>query len=141
LEIDSEVLERISDDFKNTLALSGESEEREASGMGKIKIASFAEELSLTSLAAPIVNTRSAFIGLPDEITETIWAHHRDLCRFGDEFDAGYNRISRRIVEFVADASSEIQFERSRPIGEVASRAVDMDERDLGTASREDTGL
>lgn len=42
---------------------------------------------------------------LPDEITETIWAHHRDICRFVDEMDIGYQRVLRRIIEFVADAS------------------------------------
>ncbi|KAH6680656.1 hypothetical protein B0J14DRAFT_557998 [Halenospora varia] len=133
LEYDSEILERISDDFRNTLA---ESESR-----GKrIRVASFAEELSMRGLTSPIVHTRSAFIRLPDEITETIWAHHRDLCRFGDEFDQGYNSISRRIVEFAADASvgSESERSRLRLSLEDVGLVEDVDDEDSGVARRED---
>ncbi|KAH8586644.1 hypothetical protein B0O99DRAFT_50649 [Bisporella sp. PMI_857] len=104
LEYDSEILERISDDFRNTLAHRADR---------KIKICSFAEELSMSSLASPVVYARSAFIGLSEEITETIWAHHRDMCRFSNEDDPGYQRIARRIIEFVADATSGASYSSS----------------------------
>lgn len=61
--------------------------------------------INMLTCEQPVVHTRSAFIGLPEEITETIWAHHRDLCRFSNEDDPGYKKVVRRIIEFVADAA------------------------------------
>lgn len=67
-------------------------------------------------------------MGLTDEITETIWAHHRDICRLSDEMDVGYQRVVRRIIEFVADASAE----SSRRSGSLSLRVLDSDERPSG---------
>lgn len=51
------------------------------------------------------MTSHSAFIGLPYEIQETIWASHRDICRFSDGEDVGYKRLVRWITEFVAEAA------------------------------------
>jgi len=39
-------------------------------------------------------------------VQETIWASHRDICRFSSETDLGYRRLVRWIIEFAAHALS-----------------------------------
>ncbi len=52
------------------------------------------------------MGTTSAFMSLSHENRDTIWASHRDICRFSSEEDVGYKRLERWIMEFVADAVS-----------------------------------
>ncbi|KAK3371064.1 Alpha/Beta hydrolase protein [Lasiosphaeria ovina] len=92
LRHDSDILDRVNTDFLRR--------------SHHFKICSFAEELPVMAFFPPIVSVGSAFIGLPFEIQETIWASHRDICRFADEEDVGYRRLVRWITEFVAEATS-----------------------------------
>jgi hypothetical protein len=46
------------------------------------------------------------------EVQETIWASHRDICRFSSEEDLGYKRLVRWITEFAAHALSRRAAER-----------------------------
>lgn len=48
------------------------------------------------------------------EITRTIWASHRDICRFSDEEDAGYKRLVKVISDFVAEVAEAQGARRAR---------------------------
>jgi len=93
LEIDSDILDRVSEDFRYTLL------------RRRIKICSFIEELSTPFLLNPIVLPRSGYSGVEGEIQRSIHANHRDMCRFNSEDDVGYTRIADVITEFVADVT------------------------------------
>ncbi|KAF1999558.1 hypothetical protein P154DRAFT_214623 [Amniculicola lignicola CBS 123094] len=92
MEEDSEILERISEDFRITLARKD------------IKVCSFVEELSMSSLLDPVVLPKSGYIGVQQELRGTIHANHRDMCRFKDARDPGFVRIVNVIFEMVAAA-------------------------------------
>lgn len=108
IEPDSEILERISEDFRSIITRK------------RIRICSFVEELPMsymldvssprtirskcTNFPKPVVNHRSGYIGIDGEIRGTIHANHRDMCRFKDSKDPGFDRISKILVEFVAAA-------------------------------------
>jgi hypothetical protein len=48
---------------------------------------------------------RSGYIGVEQEIRGTIYADHRDMCRFKDARDPGFTRIANVIIEFVVTES------------------------------------
>ncbi|KAI3317548.1 Alpha/Beta hydrolase protein [Xylariaceae sp. AK1471] len=109
LRYDSEILDRVNMSFLRTLI-------NHNAGEARIRICSFAEELSLLKFFSPIVRSDSAFIGLPNEVRETIWANHRDICRFGDNDDPGYKRVYRWLSELVAEAQTPVdETVESRP--------------------------
>ncbi|KAM7200864.1 hypothetical protein V8F20_005106 [Naviculisporaceae sp. PSN 640] len=111
LRQDSELLRRINSDFL----------QRYFNIRPQMRICSFAEELPMLALfSQPIVNSSSAFMDIPYEIRETIWASHRDICRFSDGEDVGYKRLVRWITEFVAEAA---QAERARRAHEAEAEA------------------
>lgn len=99
IERDSEILERISDAFRRTVK------------RGSIKVFSFTEELSMSSLLSPIVPYKSGRIGIEEEVTGTIHANHRDMCRFKNDGDPGFRRILYVIDEFVDGVVKRRQLE------------------------------
>ena len=79
LEIDSEILERISRSFGQVLA------------SGKIKVHSFQEELD--TKGAMIVGSTSSTIGYINESRSTLHANHRNMAKFSSSDDVNFQRF------------------------------------------------
>jgi len=58
----------------------------------------------MSSLLSPVVPHTSGHMGIEQERTGTIFANHRDMCRFRDERDPGFRRIINVVAEFAAAA-------------------------------------
>ena len=64
--------------------------------------------LFLANLGQPIVHSASAYVGVVGEIRNTIYANHRDMCRFVNDQDPGYIKIAHAITELVKNATLNI---------------------------------
>ena len=79
LEPNSEILERISREFGNILAL------------GKLRVHSFREELDTNGIR--VVDRSSSTMSHPSETSSSIHANHRDIAAFSSLKEVGFERI------------------------------------------------
>lgn len=103
LERNSETLDRIGDDFYQTLL------------KHNFKIASFREEREIRVLgvfSTVVVAPDSAKIGHGTEELSSIPANHSDMAKFADQSDIGFRRVSdvlRRWVDEIKSSSTGTQ--------------------------------
>ncbi|KAK2777653.1 hypothetical protein FQN52_003019 [Onygenales sp. PD_12] len=91
LEIDSEILERVSKSFCQILS------------DGNLHVHSFSEELSTTGLK--IVDSFSSYIGEVNETRGIIHADHRNIARFSGLDDPGFKRVQNVLLKWESDIS------------------------------------
>ncbi|KAK2747372.1 hypothetical protein FQN55_005121 [Onygenales sp. PD_40] len=91
LEINSEILERVSKSFCQILS------------DGNLHVHSFSEELSTTGLK--IVDSFSSYIGEVNETRGIIYADHRNIARFSGLDDPGFKRVQNVLLKWESDIS------------------------------------
>ncbi|KAF8248012.1 hypothetical protein K440DRAFT_627751 [Wilcoxina mikolae CBS 423.85] len=102
LETSSETLERISEAFAKIIS------------RREIKVHSFLEEFSMSSLVGKVVEDFSGRIGDAYEGEDRIPADHREMIKFMDVHDIGYRRVLD-VVEGFVDAAAEAAKAKNLP--------------------------
>ena len=63
--------------------------------------------LTLCFAIYKVVEDVSSSLGDGAELTETIDADHREMCRFGSKTDPGYIKVSRAIIKYVNNGEKQ----------------------------------